>query len=149
MLVYHEDRLIDTKGKNYTNITTIVRDVLHAGGAGNGMVHVFVEHTTACVKILENELLSLADIEEHLNDLAPIDDPYLHDMIGLRDVPQDERVNGYAHVRSLYFNHSETLPVQSGRLQLGLWQTLFLIDLDGPRDRRIHITFMGTAKETT
>lgn len=144
MIVKHHYETVESKGKTFTNITSKVRDILYQFKAQDGIVHVFTEHTTACIKILENELLSLADIERHLDALAPKDHQYLHDYIGLRDVPQDERVNGYAHIRSLYFNHSETIPVIKGKLQLGLWQTIFLVDLDGPRDRIIHITFIGT-----
>jgi len=150
MLVKHVKKVIDTNGKQFTNLTSFVRDVLHNLGAGDGIVTVFSEHTTACVKILENEVLSLCDIDMHLDTFIPRENKkwkYMHDNIGLRDVPPDERVNGFAHVRSLYFNHSETIPVENGRLQLGLWQTLFLVDLDGPRNRTICVTFIGTKKE--
>lgn len=129
--------------KDFTDITKLVQDALDTLSAGNGIVHVFSVHTTACIKILENEILSLSDISDFLDDLVPKDAVYSHDRLGLRQVPREERKNGFAHVRSLFFNHSETLPVVNGRLLLGKWQTLFLVELDPIRLRHIQITFIG------
>lgn len=109
----------------------------------NGLVTIYSRHTTACVRILENEILSLYDIQNHLEKVAPSDAVYLHDNLSLRQVPPGERVNGVSHVRSLYFNHSETIPVVDGNLVFGAWQSVFLIDLDPTRPRKVMFMFVG------
>jgi secondary thiamine-phosphate synthase enzyme len=147
MIVKQQTLLIDTKGKMFTDLTFEVRKLLNEWKAHNGIVTVFAMHTTAGVKILENEILSLNDIMDHLDETAPNHGHYSHDRIGLRDVPPEERVNGVAHVRSLYFQHSIQLPVTEGKIQIGEWQTLFLVDFDGPRERNINISFIGTKEE--
>ena len=61
---------------------------------------------------------------------------YLHDLISLRpDVPVDENVNGHSHIRSLFFNSSENIPIKNGKLLLGKWKKLFFVELDPIRDR--------------
>jgi secondary thiamine-phosphate synthase enzyme len=108
-----------------------------------GLLTVFSRHTTCGIKILENEILSLVDLKEHLEKLAPKNGKYHHDNIDLRDVPANERINGYSHVQSLYINHSETIPILGGDLDLGKWQEIFLVELDGPREREIRLIYQG------
>lgn len=133
--------------KTYVDITTEVANWLTNIQADNGILLVFSKHTTACVKILENELLSLCDIETKLDAWAPNDGLYQHDRIGLRDVPPEERVNGHSHIRSLLFSSGETMPVANGKLSLGTWQTLFLVELDPVREREVHLTFIGEKRK--
>ena len=61
----------------------------------------------------------------------------MHDIIGIRDVPPTERINGYSHLRQLFLSTSETIPVLGGKIQLGKWQTPFLVELDPARDREV------------
>ena len=94
-----------------------------------GLVNVYSPHTTCCVFQLENELLHLVDVRFFLDKMAPyVRQPegehrnvkYLHDMISLRgDTPANEPVNGHSHIRSLFFNSSESIPVYRGKLLLG------------------------------
>ena len=68
---------------------------------------------------------------------------YLHDLISLRDdVPPEERINGHSHIRSLFFNSSETVPVSEGTLLLGEWKDIFVVELDPGREREIICTFV-------
>ena len=83
----------------------------------------------------ESGILHHADIRFWLDNYLPKDKPenrrYLHDIISLRnDVPQDERINGYSHMRTLFFNTSETIPIDNGELMLGKWQDIHFIELD-------------------
>ena len=101
----------------------------------SGIVNVYTKHTTTSLRILEDELLHHADIRFWLDKYLPKEKPenrrYLHDIISLRnDVPQEERINGYAHMRTLFFNTSETIPVDNGELMLGKWQQIHFIELD-------------------
>lgn len=108
---------------------------------GSGMVNVFVAHTTCAIKILEGELLLLGDINNYLDKTFPKDGKYLHDIIEIRDVPINERVNGFSHMRQLFFDVSANIPVQDGKLQLGKWQTVYLVEFDPIRDRKVIFTY--------
>ena len=69
---------------------------------------------------------------------------YLHDLISLRnDVPVDERINGHSHIRHLFFNSSELIPVEDGKLMLGSWKQVFAVELDPIRDRELICTFIS------
>jgi len=75
----------------------------------SGLVNMYTTHTTTSLRVLENETLHHADIRFWLDKYLPKHKPenrrYLHDLISLRnDVPQGERINAYAHMRSLFFN---------------------------------------------
>jgi secondary thiamine-phosphate synthase enzyme len=59
------------------------------------------------------------------------------------NVAADERPNGHAHCRALLLPSSASLNVVDGRLQLGTWQRVFLVELDGPRDREVSLLAFG------
>lgn len=54
-----------------------------------------------------------------------------------------EPINAHGHLLSMLLGNSEAVPVQEGRMQLGTWQSVMLVDLDGPRDRKVSLTFTG------
>jgi secondary thiamine-phosphate synthase enzyme len=118
-----------------------------------GLVNIYSPHTTCCVFQTENELLHLVDIRFFLDDKVPyIKQPegehrnvkYLHDMISLRkEVPVDEPINGHSHIRSLFFNSSESIPIKDSKLRLGKWKRVFLVELDPMRNRELIITFIN------
>ena len=97
----------------------------------------------SCVN--ENEPLLLGDLLALLERLAPRGAvAYAHDELHRRpDVPADERPNGHAHAKALLLRTAETLNVAAGRLQLGRWQRVLLLDLDGPREREVSLLGMG------
>ena len=64
-------------------------------------------------------------------------------MISLRNnVPIDEPINGHSHIRSLFFNSSENIPIQKSKLLLGEWKHIFFVELDPMRNRELIITFV-------
>ena len=136
--------------KMFTDITNDIEKMVPK--KFQGLVNVYSPHTTCCVFQTENELLHLVDVRFFLDKLVPyIKQPegehrnvkYLHDLISLRsDVPFDEAINGHSHVRSLFFNSSESIPINNGKLQVGKWKRLFFIELDPMRDRELIITFI-------
>ena len=97
------------------------------------------------VVINEMEPLLLLDMERFLEELAPRDNDYKHNDFSIRTVnlTQDECPNGHAHCQNLVLGTSETMPILDGRLQLGQWQRIFLVELDGPRDRECLIQVLG------
>ena len=103
----------------------------------------YSHHTTAAIRINENEPLLLEDFRRLLERLAPVGGYEHDDLARRRDVPPDEPLNGHAHSRHLLLSTSETLPVTGGRLDLGTWQSIFLVELCSPRVRRVTVQVMG------
>ena len=111
--------------KMFTDITDDIQAMVPK--KFQGLVNIYSPHTTCCVFQTENEILHLVDVRFFLDKQAPyIKQPegeyknmkYLHDLIFLRsDVPIDENVNGHSHIRSLFFNSSENIPIKNGKLK--------------------------------
>ena len=95
----------------------------------DGTVTVFVRHTTAGIAVNEAESRLLGDFEAFLADVVD-DDGWGHD-----------RLDGDAdpHLRALLVGAAETLPVSDGRLDLGTWQSVLLVECDGPRSRTVDV----------
>lgn len=130
---------IKTKGL-FNDITAAVKEAVPQ--QFTGLVHIFSRHTTAGIRIIENEKLLLADYERILQEFAPETGFYAHNIIEARDVPPAERINGHSHIRALFFNTSETIPAENGKLLLGKWQSIFLVELDPSREREIVVSFL-------
>ena len=96
----------------------------------SGTCTVFVEHTTAGISINEAEPRLREDIEHALTELVP-ESGWAHDEI-------DD--NADAHLRSMLLGRSVTIPVTDGSLGLGTWQSVLLVECDGPRTRSLTVT---------
>ncbi len=128
----------------FIDITDDVESVVRASGVRRGLAHVYSRHTTAAIRVNENEPLLLADFRRFLATVAPEGSHYEHDDLSRRPgVPPDEPRNGHAHCRHLLLGASETLPVVEGRLDLGRWQRVFLVELCSPRQRQVVVQVMG------
>ncbi len=129
----------------FIDITAYVLDVVEASGVEHGTVTVFSRHTTAAVKINENEPLLLQDMACFLERFAPQDADYRHNDFEIRtaNMTEDECPNGHAHCQHLLLSASETIPIVEGRAILGRWQSVFVIELDRPREREIVIQVQG------
>ena len=103
----------------------------------SGICIIHSTHTTCGIAILEDETLLRKDMVELLDRIAPEKGTYAHNDIVNRDVPPEERLNGSSHIRSLLFPTSVVIPIEDGKLVLGKWQSIFLIDLDSSRERTI------------
>lgn len=112
-----------------------------------GLLSVQTLHTTTAILVNEHEPLLLADFHDLLERAAPRGDCYRHDDSAVRsvNVTPAERVNGHAHCRALLLPSSVSLNVADGRLVLGRWQRVFLVELDGPRQREISVLLLGAA----
>jgi secondary thiamine-phosphate synthase enzyme len=131
----------------FLDITREVADLARSAGVRHGMVTIFSRHTTAAVSIQEDEPLLLEDLRLFLRRLAPAQDHYRHNDFRVRTVHMhaDERPNGHAHCLQLLLGTSETVPVLDGELQLGTWQRIFLVELDGPRPcREVLVQVLGS-----
>ena len=102
---------------------------------------------TAAILVFDDEPLLLLDFAALLARIAPEHGAYQHDDMAARTVnlAAGERPNGHAHCRALLMPTSASLNLFGGRLQLGRWQRVFLVDLDGPRSREVSVLGLGTA----
>ncbi|RMF05428.1 YjbQ family protein [Candidatus Woesearchaeota archaeon] len=121
--------------EEFVDITEEVRRALRSLKADNGICHVFVPHATAAVAINENADPNIGrDILWALDKAVPKHAGYRHDRIDN---------NAAAHIKASIIGPSESVPVREGDIVLGTWQDIFLCDFDGPRERRIIVTFVG------
>lgn len=128
--------------KQFTDLKPYIEDFLK-DKRGTGLLHVFVAHTTCAIKIMEGEILLLSDVNDYLTKTFPKEGGYRHDIIEIRDVPIDERVNGFSHMRQLFFDVSTMIPVRDGKMELGTWQSVFLVEFDPMRDRKVILSYIG------
>ena len=126
-----------------TDVTSDIRGWIKAEALSNGMLVVISRHTTTAVMINEYESRLLDDIKTFFNQLVPSNQHYLHNDLHLRDCPPDEPENAHSHIMSLLMGSSETIPIVNGVLQLGQYQSIILVDLDGPRTRQVTLQFIG------
>ena len=134
-----------TKAPEFIDITQSVAECVRDSHVRNGIVVVFSRHTTAAIKINENEPLLLQDMECFLERCAARNGHYLHNDFTIRTVnmTEDECPNGHAHCQHLLLGTSETIPIIDGEMQFGRWQSIFLIELDRPRPREILVQILG------
>jgi secondary thiamine-phosphate synthase enzyme len=120
------------------DITDDVAAVVGESGVTDGIVSILSRHTTAAIRIQEAEPLLLRDLLHFLRRLAPATDHYQHNDFEIRThhMHPDESPNGHSHCLQFLLGSSETVPVNDGRLLLGQWQRIFLVELDGPRPAR-------------
>jgi len=125
------------KFKTNTTFTDITSKIIPA--IDTGFLVVSSLHTTCGIAILENETLLRKDMDAFLERMAPKCGIYAHDDIEKRDVPPDERINGFSHIRSMLFPTSVIVPVENGKLIMGQWQSIFLVELDPQRERTVYV----------
>jgi octaprenyl-diphosphate synthase len=128
----------------FVDITDLIRDEVRQSGLKTGRVHLQSLHTTVGLAINENEPLLIRDFETLLERLAPTGAGYQHDDFTRRvDVALDEPVNGHAHCRQILLTGFATLLVEDADLVMGRWQSVFAVELDGPRHRELAVQLDG------
>ena len=130
-----------TEPIQFIDLTDRINDHLVENAVENGTVTVFSRHTTAAIKINEAEELLIEDFKTMLRELCPSGRTYNHNDMSRRMPPiaPDERPNAHSHLMHLLLSTSETIPVIDGRLALGTWQRIFMVELDGARQRQVMI----------
>ena len=136
-MVHSQSISLSTKGDNdIHDLTSEVAAAAKESGARNGIVTVFVPGSTAGITAIEYEGGMIRDLQEFLDRSAPADAPYHHNHGG--------DSNGHAHVRSAFIGPSLTVPLIDGRLGLGTWQQIVLVDFDDrPRKREVTVQVVG------
>ncbi|MFZ2087848.1 MAG: secondary thiamine-phosphate synthase enzyme YjbQ [Desulfobaccales bacterium] len=126
-----------TAGTDILDITPQVQELVEASGLARGLVHLFISGSTAALTTIEYESGVVNDLRAAIERLFPQNIPYEHDQ-------RWGDGNGYAHVRAAFFKPSLSVPLADGRLQLGDWQQIVLLDFDNrPRRRRIQGQVLG------
>ncbi len=134
-----------TCAPEFIDITEDVRAVVLRSGVEHGFVVVFSRHTTAAIRINEAEPLLLQDMEAMLARIAPAGVYYRHNDLSIRTVnlTDDEDLNGHSHCQHLLMGASEAIPCADGDLLLGVWQRVFLVELDTARSREVIVQVVG------
>jgi secondary thiamine-phosphate synthase enzyme len=132
----------------FLDLTDRIGELVEGSGIRHGIVTVQAMHTTGAIVVNEREPLLLEDMRRLLEGLAPREHAYRHDDFSVRTVNlvAGERPNGHSHCKSLFLHTSETLNIDDGRLQLGRWQRIFFLELDGARPRSVSVMVMGSCE---
>jgi secondary thiamine-phosphate synthase enzyme len=126
--------------RQFIDLTDEVLSALEDSGISQGMAVIASQHTTASITVNEHEPELLKDMDRFLSGVAPESDRYKHNTVPC--LP-GEQPNGHAHCQALLLNTSATIPVADGRLALGRYQRIFLVELDHSRPRRVTVCFLG------
>jgi len=131
---------LDTPGVGFTDITSDAANFIAQLDASDGLLLIFLRHTSASLTIQENADSDVqADLVSALDRLAPEDAPWIHDVEGPDDMP--------AHVKAMLNGVSLHVPVAQGRLALGTWQGLYLAEhRRKPHTREVIFQFIGCRK---
>ena len=117
------------------DIVAVLNEINKENKMDKGIVNIFTKHSTSAIRVNENEKGLLLDFEKALKDIVKEKDNYKHDFIDN---------NAASHIRAFLLGSSETIPIVDGRLDLGTWQSIFFVELDGPRtNRTVDLTFIG------
>ena len=133
-VVHGQVEIKSKRSMEVIDITGMVQSWIVDNNAEDGILTVFSFHTTAGLTINEAESGLMHDIETQLSRIVPPHAGYQHDRV-------DD--NAHSHIMTSLLGPSETVPVKSGRLTLGTWQRILFVECDGPRSRRVAVTFVG------
>ena len=123
-----------SKRQELIDITDKVEAIVKKSGVKEGLCTVFAMHATAAIIINENADPNIGlDLIDSLNELIP-KGKWRHDKLD---------GNADAHIKSSILGPSETIPIKDSQLQLGTWQSPMLVELDGPRNRKIIVSIIG------
>lgn len=137
MRLYQKKMIINSEEKSFINITDEVKRLQAQGAIVNGMVQLFVRHTSCSLIVSENyDPDVLLDLEAFMSALVPESRPYRHCAEGLDDMP--------AHIRSVLTQTELSIPIVAGTLGLGQWQAIYLWEHRArAHQRQIIVSFFG------
>jgi secondary thiamine-phosphate synthase enzyme len=135
LVVYWEEFTVRTTERfQVVDITAKVEGVVRRSKVRNGLAMVFVPHATAAIILNEYEPRIASDYIELIKQLFKPDYPWRHNEIDN---------NAHAHLASALIGPSRCMPVRDGVLVRGTWQSILLLELDGPRTRRVEVQVVG------
>ena len=135
MKVLFQDILASTRNRTeLIDITRSVEEIVQKSDIENGLCVIHSVHSTTALIVNEHEAGLTEDIVKKIQQDYPKGAGWLHDRV-------DDNAN--AHLASSFIGSTRILPVRDGRIERGTWQNIFLLELDGPRSRRILVEVMG------
>lgn len=137
MRVIHDHLEVRTSGKGTYEITDQVQDKIDNHKVDNGVITIFVRHTSCSLTLMENAApAARRDVERFFEKLVPEDAEYEHDDEGPDDMP--------SHIRMVLTRTNETVPIVRGKMELGTWQGIFLFEhRRDPHRRKVALTILG------
>ena len=148
--ISQEIHLPTLEGISIHDITPTLEEIVSMSKIKSGSMTVLSKHTTTSIFINEYESRLQDDIRQYLGKLAPASDPYLHNDLHLRPATYEDKnrieldttvekwranepKNAHSHLLSMLIGSSESIPIVNGKLGIGRWQSVMMIELDGPR----------------
>jgi secondary thiamine-phosphate synthase enzyme len=128
----HVEQVATKKRKQIVDITDAVEEFVQSRNGGNGLCHVFTKHTTSCITTADLDPGTDLDMLDAFEEIVP--------KLKYRHPHNPEHAPD--HIMSSIIGPGVLVPVHSGKLQLGTWQRVVLIELDGPRTRDVALTFI-------
>ena len=129
-----ELRIRTTTKREMVDLTARVAELVAAADVDEGLCSVYTPHATAAIVVNENDDPNVCvDVLDALDRLVPA------------GIWRHDRVDGNAasHIQATILGPGETIPIRDGKMMLGTWQAVMLVELDGPRDRRVLVTVSG------
>lgn len=138
----HQILSVPTRGEGFINITKDIAGWLARIGAADGLLTAFIAHTSASLTIQENSDPDVQhDLSTALRRLAPQGSAYRHSLEGADDMP--------AHIKSMLTSVSLSIPVLEGRMTLGTWQGIYIIEHRiRPHNRNLQLHFVGVRQNS-
>lgn len=143
-----KNKIIELKTKEcleFINLTKEIDEFVSQSGIKNGLVNIQSMHTTGAIIVNEDEPLLISDLKKALERLFPQGEDYAHDNFEIRtvNVCMGECANGHAHCKAITLPTTTTLNIVDGKIQLGMWQQIFFLELDRSRDRQVQLQILG------
>ena len=131
-MVYSETIKVKLKSQDFEDITFKVEDILKESEIEDGICNIFVVGATGGLVVNENEPMLLEDFRKTLEKISSSKELYQH------------MENAYSHIRSMLIGNSQSIPVKNGKLLLGTWQNIMVINFDTRnREREVIVTVVG------
>jgi secondary thiamine-phosphate synthase enzyme len=141
MKIHHREFSVSTRKRmEILDVTSNVIKVVEESGIANGMVHLWVPHATAAIAVNEHDTDLWDDILTSLEQMVPIKGSYRHNAKYSWTASEQ---NAHAHILNCLIKPSVTVPLENGKMQLGTWQSILFIEMDGSRTRQVHVQVMG------
>jgi thiamine phosphate synthase YjbQ (UPF0047 family) len=157
-MTHYEEIQVDTDHTmSVFDITPQIEAIVEKSGCKEGTVTVLSKHSTVSVSINEMEGRLSDDIRQFFLNLAPPNKPYLHNDLDYRVGPEDwpggdekwrefrrtQPVNTHSHLIAMMLGTSESIPISDGAMKKGKYQSILVVDIDGPKTRGIAVQITG------
>jgi len=141
MNFYSQDLKISTRKRiEILDITEEVYRVVRKSRIKNGLVNLWVPHSTAAIAVNEHDTDLWEDVVNVLQKIAPLKGDYQHNAKYGWSIREQ---NAHAHILNCLIKPGVSIPLENGRMLLGTWQSILFIEMDGSRSRRVHVQIMG------